>query len=67
MTGLRYSYRGGLLLLESKDDAKKRGLKSPDRGDSLALTFAVPGGAKPVKTINPSAIVSYPADAEMGL
>ena len=67
LTGLRYFYRGGLLLLESKDDAKKRGLKSPDRGDSLALTFAVPGGAKPVKTINPSAIVSYPADAEMGL
>jgi hypothetical protein len=28
------------LLLESKQDAKKRGIKSPDRADSLALTFA---------------------------
>lgn len=42
LTALRYSYRGGELLLESKDDAKRRGIKSPDRFDSLALTFAVP-------------------------
>lgn len=28
--------------LESKEDMKKRGLPSPDRGDSLALTFAAP-------------------------
>ena len=33
---------GGELLLESKQDAKKRGIKSPDRADSLALTFAYP-------------------------
>lgn len=59
LTGLRYFYRGGLLLLESKDDAKKRGLKSPDRADSLALTFAVPGGAKPTKRPNPSSVVRY--------
>jgi hypothetical protein len=42
LSALQYSYRGGELLLESKDDAKKRGVKSPDRADSLALTFAVP-------------------------
>jgi phage terminase large subunit len=42
LTALQYSYRGGLLLMESKDDAKKRGMKSPDRADSIALTFAVP-------------------------
>lgn len=30
------------LLLEPKDDIKKRGLPSPDRGDALALTFAFP-------------------------
>lgn len=42
LTALRYLFRGGELLLESKDDAKRRGVKSPDRGDSLALTFAVP-------------------------
>lgn len=28
--------------LESKDDIKKRGLRSPDTGDALALTFAEP-------------------------
>lgn len=42
LTALRYGFRGGELLLESKDDAKRRGVKSPDRGDSLALTFAIP-------------------------
>jgi phage terminase large subunit len=42
LTSLHYEYRGGLLLIESKEDAKKRGVKSPDRADSLALTFAEP-------------------------
>ena len=28
------------LILESKDEMKKRGLDSPDDGDALALTFA---------------------------
>lgn len=42
LTALRYLFRGGEMLLESKDDAKRRGVKSPDRGDSLALTFAIP-------------------------
>lgn len=67
LTGLRYSYRGGELLLEAKDDAKKRGMRSPDRGDSLALTFAVPGGAKPKKSIPSHRVVSYAPDAELGL
>ena len=47
LTALRYGYRGGELLLESKDDAKRRGVKSPDRGDSLALTFAIPSPPQP--------------------
>lgn len=42
LTALRYSYKGGVLLMESKEDAKKRGIKSPDRADALALTFAEP-------------------------
>lgn len=42
LTSLRYGFRGAELLMESKDDAKKRGVKSPDRADSLALTFAIP-------------------------
>lgn len=42
LTSLQYEYRQSLLLIESKEDAKKRGVKSPDRADSLALTFAEP-------------------------
>ena len=38
----RYFYRGGALILESKDDMKKRGVKSPNKADALALTFAKP-------------------------
>ena len=30
------------LVLERKEDMKKRGLASPDNGDALALTFAMP-------------------------
>lgn len=67
LTGIRYSYRGGALLLESKEDMKKRGLKSPDRGDSLALTFAIPGGAKKPKTTPAHMIERYDADAYTGL
>ncbi|MEK3905016.1 hypothetical protein MKX63_30190 [Paenibacillus sp. FSL R7-0179] len=29
----------GKMILESKDDMKKRGLKSPDRADAYVLTF----------------------------
>ena len=43
LCGLQYSYdSSGRLKLESKEDAKKRGISSPDDGDSLALTFAMP-------------------------
>lgn len=34
--------REGQYQLESKDEAKKRGVKSPDGGDALALTFSEP-------------------------
>ncbi len=43
MTAPSYSYDSmGRLKLESKEDMKKRGLSSPDKGDALALTFACP-------------------------
>ena len=56
------------VLGRSADDAKKRGLKSPDRADSLALTFAKPGPAV-VKPPDPPAsrVASYDIDNEMGL
>ena len=38
-----YSFSAaGKMVLESKDDIKKRGLRSPDLSDALALTFAMP-------------------------
>jgi phage terminase large subunit len=42
LSALRYRFKGAEMLIESKDDAKKRGVKSPDRADSLAMTFAHP-------------------------
>jgi phage terminase large subunit len=40
-SAMRYGYKDGLLLMEDKKQYKKRVGKSPDRADSLALTFAV--------------------------
>ncbi len=41
--GVEYGYDGAdALLLERKDDMRRRGLASPDDGDALALTFALP-------------------------
>jgi hypothetical protein len=43
LTSLEYGYNSKMeLQLESKEDAKKRGLSSPDLADALALTFALP-------------------------
>jgi hypothetical protein len=49
LTGPGYFHdRTDRLVLESKEDMKKRGLASPDYGDALALTFAQPvAPAKP--------------------
>jgi hypothetical protein len=46
LTGVEYGYvlRDGrdAIQLERKEDMKRRGLASPDNGDSLALTFSYP-------------------------
>ncbi len=43
LTGVEYSFNvRDQIQLERKEDMKKRGLASPDDGDALALTFAVP-------------------------
>lgn len=64
LTSIKYSFRGGKRLLESKEDMTKRGVKSPDRADSLALSFAVPV-APPPKKKRPSAVWGM-ADAGIG-
>ena len=43
--GYHYDMRQ-YLLLESKEEIRKRGLRSPDGGDALALTFASPVAAR---------------------
>lgn len=65
LTALRYGFRGSELLLESKDDAKRRGVKSPDRGDSLALTFAIPTVVEPEFKANVPQF--QPTDAGFGV
>jgi phage terminase large subunit len=41
-TSPRYTYRGGRLLIESKEDMVDRGVQSPDAADAVCLTFAKP-------------------------
>ena len=43
LTGPNYAHtKRDKLILESKETMKQRGLDSPDDGDALALTFAMP-------------------------
>ena len=43
LCGLRYRFDSNTrLVLEKKEDAKKRGIRSPDEADCLSLTFSVP-------------------------
>lgn len=43
LTGVFYGYdKDSRILLEKKEDMKRRGLASPDDADALALTFAAP-------------------------
>ena len=41
LASIRYKHDGrGRVVIESKDDARKRGVKSPDRAEALMLAFA---------------------------
>lgn len=45
LAGIRYKHNPrGQIQIESKQEARKRGVKSPDRAESLMLAFAEPGG-----------------------
>lgn len=55
LEGREFGYNvHGAIVLERKDDMKKRGLASPDRADALALTFAYPVGARKPDRDRPS-------------
>jgi len=64
LTALKYKFKGDLRLIESKDDAKARHIKSPDRADSLMLTFAVPCVER--KKVMPKSTPLGVLDAEIG-
>lgn len=50
LVGVQYKYDSNQrLLLESKEDMKRRGIRSPDLGDAAALTFAQPVRSEPKK------------------
>lgn len=41
LAGIRYSHNArGQVVIESKDDARKRGVRSPDRAEAIMLAFA---------------------------
>ena len=41
LVGIRYSHNSrGQVVIESKEDARKRGVKSPDRAEALMLAFS---------------------------
>ena len=66
--GSHYRTQDGKLLLESKEDMKKRGIRSPDEADAVALTFAEPVAQKrfvPPKPEQPLQLPSGPSSAWM--
>ena len=42
LTSIETHYKGNKLMLEGKDEIKKKIHRSPDRSDAIALTFALP-------------------------
>ena len=51
LCGLKYKFdSNSRLKMESKDEAKKRGVRSPDEADSLCLTFAIPNTHKTIES-----------------
>jgi hypothetical protein len=64
-TSIHYSYKGGLLLIESKEEYRKRvaadhskaatlAARSPDNWDSFMLSFVPPRG-RPITNLAPVA------------
>jgi hypothetical protein len=55
LCGIRYTFdSNSRLVMEKKEDMKKRGIRSPDESDALCLTFAFPATAYlPQKTTAP--------------
>ena len=50
----------GRLVMESKDDMKRRGMPSPDEGDAMGLWFTEPEGSGFVAANNFNREIIYP-------
>jgi hypothetical protein len=60
LTGPGYKYTSdGRLVLESKDEMRKRGMPSPDEGDAVALTFSEPHGSPVVDNARFNRVITY--------
>jgi hypothetical protein len=61
LTGVGYKYASdGKLLLEAKEDMKKRGMPSPDEGDAMALCFSEPEGSPIPRSSHFNRKIEYP-------
>jgi len=61
LTSVGYKYASdGKLLLEAKEDMKKRGMPSPDEGDAMALCFSEPEGSPIPRSANFGRKIVYP-------
>jgi hypothetical protein len=60
----RYTYRDGVLLMESKKEYKKRVKKSPDDGDAWILTHIpgslIPSPSRPKPIVVPATVSRFP-------
>ena len=64
LTAPGYKYTSdGRLLLEAKEDMRKRGMPSPDEGDAMALCFTEPDGSPVVQNSNFHRKIIYPDNA----
>lgn len=61
-----YHNQSDKLMIESKDDMLERGLASPDDGDQMAMTFAVPVRSKQKKAVKVPANVGVRLGAANG-
>jgi hypothetical protein len=61
LTSVGYKYMGdGRLLLEAKEDMRKRGMPSPDEDDAVALCFTEPEGSPFPRSSNFNRVIEYP-------
>jgi hypothetical protein len=64
LTSIGYKFTSdGKLLLEAKEDMRRRGVPSPDEGDAVALCFTEPGGSPVPRSIamNFNRRIEYPS------